>query len=310
MHIVTISWVRNEADVIEAFVRHHCAFADRMIIVDHRSQDDTGNILQRLKDEGLPLDLRSDHSFIHRQGEAMTDLLRELRQEEVGIVIPLDADEFLCTTEGSSPRPALEAIPQDITTFVPWRTYVPLPEDLQEERNILRRITHRRLQESPQWHKVIIPGKLLHMNAKMDMGSHALVDDTTKTNVKHTVSPRLFLAHFPVRSAQQITGKVFGGWLSHVANPKRMPGSIFQWKAIFDQVKHGGTVDAVTLKNMALDYATERQWQALPEEAKGKHTLKKFVAVDPSAAMPLEVIRDPVLSLFLLLCALCDPVVK
>ena len=49
--IIAISRVKNEADIIEAFVRHTLHFADRMIISDSGSIDGTWDILQILVDE-------------------------------------------------------------------------------------------------------------------------------------------------------------------------------------------------------------------------------------------------------------------
>jgi hypothetical protein len=51
MKIVTVSTIRNEADIIESFVRYHIQFVDRMIITNHRSADASGKILQALRDE-------------------------------------------------------------------------------------------------------------------------------------------------------------------------------------------------------------------------------------------------------------------
>ena len=50
-NIVVVSMVRNEADIIESFVRHNLQFADRLYIVNHRSSDATKDILQQLLQE-------------------------------------------------------------------------------------------------------------------------------------------------------------------------------------------------------------------------------------------------------------------
>ena len=46
--IAIVSMVRNEADVIESFVRHNLQVADALYIIDHASTDGTGEILQQL----------------------------------------------------------------------------------------------------------------------------------------------------------------------------------------------------------------------------------------------------------------------
>jgi hypothetical protein len=54
--------VRNEADIVEAFVRHDLVLLDGIAIVDHASVDATPDILRALKDEGLPIVLARDES--------------------------------------------------------------------------------------------------------------------------------------------------------------------------------------------------------------------------------------------------------
>lgn len=52
--LATVSLVRNEADIIEAFVRHHIRWVGRMLIILHRPDvqkliaDNTEQILQEL----------------------------------------------------------------------------------------------------------------------------------------------------------------------------------------------------------------------------------------------------------------------
>lgn len=259
MQIISISWVSNEADVIETFVRHHCAFLDRMIIVDRRSSDNTREILKQLQKEGLPLDVRHSDSVVHLQGEALTALLSELRTEAADLVIPLDADEFLWKSAAEDIRSVLSTLPKDKASLIPWHTYIPMPEDDASQANVLRRIRSRKTIELPQWHKVIIPKALLEKNPKLQIGSHALLDGDTGKNAEHAVSDALFLGHFPVRTASQLAGKVFSGWLSHSANPKRVPGTAFQWKTLFDKLKSGKEIDAESLKKLALDYGTRKQ---------------------------------------------------
>ena len=55
MKIASISMVKNEADIIESFVRHTLRFVDVMYIIDHLSTDNTWIILNNLQAEGLPL---------------------------------------------------------------------------------------------------------------------------------------------------------------------------------------------------------------------------------------------------------------
>ena len=66
MRSVSISVVKNEADIIEAMVRHNCQFLDHTTIVDNGSVDGTWEILTALEAEGLPLSIQQDTRPGHR----------------------------------------------------------------------------------------------------------------------------------------------------------------------------------------------------------------------------------------------------
>src|SRR2546422_865376 len=114
MRIVSISKIRNEADILEAFVRYHTEIVDRMIILNHRSADNSGEILRELQSEGLPLDIGRDDSLIHLHAQAMTALMRQAAEKyDPDWLLPLDADEFLVALAGSCPREAVSLLPKD-----------------------------------------------------------------------------------------------------------------------------------------------------------------------------------------------------
>ncbi|MDP3035130.1 MAG: glycosyltransferase family 2 protein [Methanobacteriaceae archaeon] len=58
--IFSISMVKNESDVIESFVRYNLNILDGMIILDNQSSDNTLEILNLLKKEGLNLYIIKD----------------------------------------------------------------------------------------------------------------------------------------------------------------------------------------------------------------------------------------------------------
>lgn len=53
--------MKNEADIIEVFIRYHRALVSHMIIVDHASTDSSAAIVKQLIDEGLPVELHSSN---------------------------------------------------------------------------------------------------------------------------------------------------------------------------------------------------------------------------------------------------------
>ncbi|QXT62961.1 glycosyltransferase family 2 protein [Tessaracoccus palaemonis] len=89
-----IAMVKNEADIIEAFVRH--AFSqgcDRMLIMDNGSTDATLAILECLATQ-FPIHVGRDSEPRYLQDVKMSRLAALARRGGAGWVIPMDADEF------------------------------------------------------------------------------------------------------------------------------------------------------------------------------------------------------------------------
>ena len=72
MNFIGVACVKNEEDIIEAFVRHNLVYLDRLLVLDHGSTDDTPSILKALQEEGLDLQILHDDSLGKFQGEKMT----------------------------------------------------------------------------------------------------------------------------------------------------------------------------------------------------------------------------------------------
>ena len=101
-NIIAITMVKNEMDVIESFVRHTLGFADRWLVADHLSSDRTREILERLRAEGLPIEIETVHEAAQIQAEVMTRLMHRAAEEYgADVVVPLDADEFLVHSGGA-----------------------------------------------------------------------------------------------------------------------------------------------------------------------------------------------------------------
>ncbi len=298
MKIVSISWVRNECDILESFVRHHCALVDRMIIINHRSEDNSGDILKSLQDEDLSIDVREDRSLLHRQSEALTEILHELMTGEnpPDWILPIDADECLVLEKGTDLHSVLQEYDRNVVHLLPWRTYVPLPED-DGSLPPYRRIRHRRRIEDPQWYKILIPSELAtDQRCGIGFGNHGLLQRGTSESPIYPAQ-NLHLAHFPVRSAFQIMNKTIAGWLSYSADPTRVKGGCYQWKVMYDALKNHQELSVLDLKRMALEYATVSQWERLIDVERQGCTLEKFgVSGEMSRATDVDdvTIEDPV----------------
>ena len=141
MRLVAVSIVKNEADIIEPFIRHTRAWVDHHLVFDHDSSDGTREILGALQAEGLPLTLFTDQALGNLQ-QARSNRLTSLAARDHGAdwILPLDADEIL-TGPG---RPALEKVlaahASDRPATLPLLNYFPTEQDNAAEENPILRL--------------------------------------------------------------------------------------------------------------------------------------------------------------------------
>lgn len=115
MTVVAVTMVRDEADIIEATLRHTATQVDHIICADNLSTDGTSDILARLADE-LPLTVVADADPAYRQADKMTRLALDAMNMGADWVLPFDADEFWTGTDGRTVADELEAIDPHIDT--------------------------------------------------------------------------------------------------------------------------------------------------------------------------------------------------
>jgi hypothetical protein len=263
MKIVSVSMVRNEADIIETFVRYHCQIVDAMIVVDHSSIDETPRILENLRCEGLPLQLGSEGAVSKDHGRVATRAGKQaVSIHRADLVIPLDADEFLISPGTREVRAVLNGLEPPAGNYVriPWITYVPTAQDDPAELNVLKRVLHRRESEPIRHRKALIPGDLMRRHtAVLAHGNHQLrtYGRVWKRRHPYIEASRLALAHFPVRSPDQLFRKVVVGWLSNLARPDRRVGETTHLEVLYQRFKTGWMPSPDELSAAAMGYATK-----------------------------------------------------
>lgn len=233
--------VKNEADVIEAFVRHHVALLDHLVVVDNASTDGTRQILAALVAEGLPLTVLDDATIAYRQSEVMTYLTRaccvSLGCDRVFL---LDADEFLDVRTRGDLDAALAPIPYESHALIPWRTYVPTACDDTAEPDVFRRIVRRRIAEPVPMSKVAVSRTILRRpDAIVVQGNHAVA--SCSPDCSSAPLTGVYIAHFPVRSVAQLKLKVLAGWNAYLAMGYEFAGLGYQWRELYERIYSGGT---------------------------------------------------------------------
>jgi hypothetical protein len=218
MKLVAISRVKDEADIIEPFIRHHAHTFDVHIVLDDGSSDGTWEILQELEREGLPLVVIRQPSVGYRQRQYMTALMR-LAAGRLGAdwVVPLDADEFLETSGGTSLAELLGDREPRIFT-IPWNNFVWSPEqDEHRQPNPVLRMRLRMPASPAPLNKVLIPTRWPLEQLELTQGSHAVLHDGQPLPADALDGVRL--CHFPVRTKSQFAGKIAIGYLQYAAMP-------------------------------------------------------------------------------------------
>jgi hypothetical protein len=208
MRLVMTLLARDEADVIESWLRFHLnAGADFVVATDNRSQDGTTEILERYEREGTVHLIREGGEDL-RQNEWVTRMAR-LAATEFGAewVINSDADEFWWP-RGPSLERVLEAIPPRYGTVGAFlRTFAPRPDG---DEPFAERLTVRFSALAPindpaslfkPIRKVIHRG---HPAITLTRGNHAVVD--SPFDPLRGWFP-IEVLHFPLRSVAQCEHK-------------------------------------------------------------------------------------------------------
>jgi hypothetical protein len=268
MRLCAAAIVRNEADIIEAFVRHNLAFVDRLVVVDHGSTDGTAEILLALAQEGLPVSIGHDPRIGYFQPEVATQLVRDLLQRDrADFVFVLDADEFLRAASRDACEALLRKVPAGMHALLPWVTYIPdfgLTEC--EDPIALLRSSKRLPAERDALYKVVVSRRFLDTpDAFVAMGNHRVYSSSDAPNdpCPHARLPSeaIAVAHVPIRSADQLAGKIGLGWLAHLAAMRGNPALAFHWGEAYAKLAAGGRFTLADLNAMAANYnIPSAQW--------------------------------------------------
>ena len=218
MRLIGVAMVRNEADVVEAFVRHNLGLLDHLVVIDHASSDATGEILRRLRDEGLPLTLGLDRSVEFHQGRVLTAAMkRALVEHDADHGFALDADEFVVSPSRAALEQELSRIPRDRIGYLRWTLYVPR-RGAESAPHPFERLPLRVDDPRVAMAKVVVPRDLAtRADRWIDSGNHWVFDVVpgAPQRVVEGVPLAATLAHLPFRSVAQTTQKVVLGHFAH-----------------------------------------------------------------------------------------------
>jgi hypothetical protein len=244
MRVIGVSMVRNEADIIEAFVRHNLALLDELVVIDHGSTDATRRILAQLKSEGLPLELAETPGLANRQALVLTSAIRAAtRRCGADFAFALDADEFL-RPDRDVLHTALADAPRDGLASIRWLTYLTDPGSA--SMHPLERARCRVGEQLDRYTKIAVGGEVAQSDAwVLAPGNHAAYRTRAGRLTEIATRPldALRLAHLPFRSIPQLVLKVVQGWLGTrmQEGAGAATGSIAShWRRLFEHYIAGG----------------------------------------------------------------------
>ncbi len=229
MKLWGVSMVRNEEDIVEAFVRHNLTVLDGLLVVDHQSSDRTLDVLRALCAERLPLVVTRNESPGHLQAEILTTAAREVfHRVGADAVFPLDADEFLGVPSRAALERSIAAIPPGHTGRLAWLTFAPsFDPDEHDILSILRGARRLSVEAPvPDWvagKSVLTPEFARQPDAYLITGSHHVVigrHAASATPVPWIDLPREVarLGHLPVRNRAQYVAKTSVAHLALMAS--------------------------------------------------------------------------------------------
>ena len=270
----SVSMVRNEIDVVEAFVRHNAGIVDGMAILDHGSIDGTLEVLQALAREGLPIRVVQSGVPGYLQEEITTAFARDVfRTTGADFVLPLDADEFLKVPSRVEFRRALRAFPKNMHGLMHWLTYVPDFAQASCGTLALLRSARRVAEERHVFHKALMSRSLLSRpDAMLANGNHFVASRPHGPSEEAEPHARIrdrfaAIAHVPIRSPAQFVTKVAIKKLGRVA-------ARIDWKpdaasqVAYEQLRSGAPVDVDALTLAAFNWSVAKgAWRSLDEIA-------------------------------------------
>jgi hypothetical protein len=254
-----VAMVRDEADIIEAFVRHNLTVVDGLAIVDHGSSDGTAEILAALVAEGLPLRTTVERDADFRQSAVITRTAREVFAAcDPDYIFLLDADEFLKVPARARLEALLEPLPPDVHAVQSWQSYVP---DFAHEHDTVSLLKSARRAPPPQpaVNKAIVSRHFLGSPTLIAEGNHLVlraVGAESYPIVRHAPLPEeeCAIAHVPVRSAAQFSAKIAVGWLSCLMQPSRSEQLSYHWRDGFALLRSGRQLTPELLTAIAANY--------------------------------------------------------
>ncbi|MEY3994494.1 MAG: hypothetical protein RLZZ113_1599 [Pseudomonadota bacterium] len=250
--------VKNEADVIELFLKINLKSVDKIFLIDHCSEDGTLEIAKEIQRTYPQIDIFSDENKEFNQSKVITSCARRIASQNIfDYLIPLDADEFICESNQMDLRELLAInVSDNEAVLIPWETYCPITLDYSYSDSPLYSCFRRRTAEPKQYYKVIL-GNEYAKSCVIAEGNH------TAFSEKHPPPNKILnikLKHVPVRSSEQLVRKALMGSYALALKPGRQNSEGYHWDEIASIARSNGYEFSLEqLSGIALHYAAPKE---------------------------------------------------
>lgn len=249
--IVVISRLKNSADIIESWIRGNAAVADKFVVIDNESVDGTVQILKLLKAEGFDIEILEADNPIARQRDQMNWLVDYVHDKyDPDWILPLDDDEILASDSVQDIRGYLSSLPRDKEYKVRWRVYTLRGNEDNKVACPLLRIGSCFINNQYDFPTVLLTREVVERGVRLTQGNHALTN-YEELELPPTFLNKLYLAHYPIRSKEQLISKFLVGWTNYLATPvsKSLKEKNY-WSKVYNDILRDRNISDEYLRNM------------------------------------------------------------
>lgn len=249
--IASVTLFRNEADVLELFIKINTRLLTRMYLIDHHSNDGSKAIVEAMAAAGYPVQYVAWQGLAFEQAAAINSICHQVAKlDRYDYLLPLDADEFLDESQLAA-WAALRELPLDAHATLGIRNYCATSTQYFDRPAPLHDLFRPRRFEPFDIPRVVM-GNVFAKEARVTEGNHVALHPHLSTETRRLP---LALQHVPVRSVEQITAKTVPAAAALRTKATRMPGEGVHWEAIANYIRSkDGALQANELANMALFY--------------------------------------------------------
>lgn len=233
MKLVMTLLVRNEEDILDENIRFHLAQGiDFFIVMKHKSQDRTADILRRYQNQNV-MEVIHQTSDSYNQAIWVTAMARRAAVKyEADWIINNDADEFWMPQSGSL-KTIFESLNQNVSTISANRFdfyYRPFKQAKFYEALLFR-------EAQRQWTKCA--HRAAH-DIEVEIGNHFAYAPSfgEKSMVSYPGPGPIDILHFPIRSLEHYREKIVAGTIDMLKTPGLDKNAGFHWKQDFQRVQN------------------------------------------------------------------------